>query len=109
MAQRNFAFSLTGNQNQASTTMENCRTDWLMIPCATNLGRTTACVDRICGGTFNAEPNQVTPATVSSAVRPFRLVYHTNAVEVNQQSNDVGNRGFCLNFIQQPCTIRLSK
>lgn len=36
----------------------------------------------------------------TGSVRPFRLSFHTNAVEM---PNDMGNRGFCLNYIQQPC------
>ena len=37
----------------------------------------------------------------TGTVKPFRLTVHTNNVEA---PNDVGNRGFCLNFVQQPCT-----
>lgn len=37
---------------------------------------------------------------IVGSVRPFRLSFHTNAVEM---PNDMGNRGFCLNYIQQPC------
>lgn len=37
---------------------------------------------------------------LTGSVRPFRLSFHTNAVEM---PNDMGNRGFCLNYIQQPC------
>lgn len=47
-----------------------CNADWLIIPCASNVGRVNAgtaaaCVDRLCGGTFNTEVS-VTPATIYS-------------------------------------------
>lgn len=40
----------------------------------------------------------------TGTVKPFRLTVHTNNVEA---PNDVGNRGFCLNYVQQPCTNNL--
>ncbi|XP_020295651.1 deleted in malignant brain tumors 1 protein-like [Pseudomyrmex gracilis] len=108
---RSNAFTLTGNtQNTqiASMTGVSCVTDWLSIPCATNLGRipTTPlmCVDRLCGGTFNAEPQNLNASSVISTVKPFRLIFHTDGTEAPA---DVGNRGFCLNYVQQPCTTRL--
>lgn len=52
------------------------------------------------GGTFNAEVSNV-ERTVSSFIRPFRLAFHTDSVEA---PNDVDNRGFCLDYVQQPCT-----
>lgn len=52
------------------------------------------------GGTFNAEVSNV-ERTISSNIRPFRLAFHTDSVEA---PNDVDNRGFCLDYIQQPCT-----
>lgn len=58
-----------------------------------------SCEDKICGGTFNAEVSSV-ERTVSSNVRPFRLAFHTDSVEA---PNDIDNRGFCLDYIQQPC------
>ncbi|XP_021929766.1 uncharacterized protein LOC110834666 [Zootermopsis nevadensis] len=110
---RTHAFTLSGNtQGQTAVSSStgtigpnSCNTDWLIIPCATNVGRTglPACIDRICGGTFNTEIS-TTPATVISTVKPFRLTVHTNNVEA---PNDVGNRGFCLNYVQQPCTNNL--
>ncbi|KAK2576364.1 hypothetical protein KPH14_005713 [Odynerus spinipes] len=108
---RSNAFTLTGNTQGtqiASMTGAACQTDWLMIPCATNAGRPpsmmTTCVDRLCGGTFNAESQNLNSSSVISTVKPFRLIFHTDAVEA---PNDVGNRGFCLNYIQQPCTTKL--
>ncbi|KMQ84184.1 hypothetical protein RF55_18240, partial [Lasius niger] len=68
---RNNAFTLTGNtQNTqiASMTGASCSTDWLSIPCAINLGRmpTTPliCVDRLCGGTFNSEIQNLNASSV---------------------------------------------
>jgi len=72
---RTHAFTLSGStqgQNAVSSSTgtlgpNSCNTDWLIIPCATNVGRTglPACIDRICGGTFNTEIS-TTPATVIS-------------------------------------------
>lgn len=105
------AFTLTGNTQAtqiASMTGISCMTDWLAIPCAMNLGRipTTPlmCVDRLCGGTFNAEPQNLNASAVISTIKPFRLIFHTDS---NEAPSDVGNRGFCLNYVQQPCTTKL--
>ncbi|XP_048510409.1 uncharacterized protein LOC105693592 [Athalia rosae] len=105
---RNNAFTLTGNTQGtqiSSMTGAACQTDWLMIPCASNVGRQpnsgSQCTDRLCGGTFNAENQLLNASNVMSTVKPFRLVFHTDSVEA---PNDVGNRGFCLDYIQQPCT-----
>ncbi|XP_047358561.1 uncharacterized protein LOC124952550 isoform X1 [Vespa velutina] len=108
---RNNAFTLTGNTQGtqiASMTGAMCQTDWLMIPCAINAGKSpsmsTTCIDRLCGGTFNADNQNLNSSSVISTVKPFRLIFHTDAIEA---PNDVGNRGFCLNYIQQPCTTKL--
>ncbi|KAI4496548.1 hypothetical protein M0804_000358 [Polistes exclamans] len=108
---RSNAFTLTGNTQGtqiASMTGAACQTDYLMIPCAINAGRTPSmsitCVDRLCGGTFNAESQNLNSSSVISTVKPFRLIFHTDAIEA---PNDVGNRGFCLNYVQQPCTTKL--
>ncbi|KOC68748.1 hypothetical protein WH47_06540 [Habropoda laboriosa] len=108
---RSNAFTLTGNTQAmqiASMTGATCQTDWLTIPCVSNVGKlptaTMTCVDRICGGTFNAENQNLNASSVISTVKPFRLILHTDSVEA---PNDVGNRGFCLNYIQQPCTTKL--
>nr|XP_018903764.1 PREDICTED: uncharacterized protein LOC109034848 [Bemisia tabaci] len=109
---RSHAFTLTGNtlgQNPVasqlgSTGPNSCNMDWLVIPCTSNTGRIstsqTTCVDRLCGGTLSAEISTIA-STIYSNVRPFRISYHTNNVE---SPTDMGNRGFCLNYIQQPCT-----
>ncbi|XP_033186435.1 uncharacterized protein LOC117155010 isoform X2 [Bombus vancouverensis nearcticus] len=108
---RSNGFTLTGNTQAmqiASMTGAACQTDWLTIPCASNTGRLPTsmmtCIDRICGGTFNAENQNLNASSVISTVKPFRLIFHTDSVEA---PNDVGNRGFCLNYIQQPCTTKL--
>ncbi|XP_063236070.1 uncharacterized protein LOC134538576 [Bacillus rossius redtenbacheri] len=114
---RTQAFTLTGNTRQGPVAASvgtlgpnSCTSDWLIIPCASNVGRvqpagSSTCVDRLCGGTFNTEAGSLTPSAVVSTVRPFRLVYHTNSVEAPA---DVGNRGFCLNYVQQPCSNNLA-
>ncbi|XP_050592219.1 uncharacterized protein LOC126923126 isoform X1 [Bombus affinis] len=108
---RSNGFTLTGNTQAmqiASMTGAACQTDWLTIPCASNTGRLPTsmmtCIDRICGGTFNAENQNLNASSVISTVKPFRLIFHTDSVEA---PNDVGNRGFCLNYIQQLCTTKL--
>ena len=75
---RTHSFTLSGNtlgQNPVTSMVGGvgpnaCNADWLIIPCASNVGRVntgtaSTCVDRICGGTFNSEVS-VTPATVYS-------------------------------------------
>lgn len=107
---RSNVFSLTGNTQTGQPVAivgQNCQTDWLMIPCAMSLGRMPntpfTCIDRICGGSFNTD-SVMNSSTVVSTVKPFRLVFHTDGIEA---PNDVGNRGFCLNYVQQPCTMKL--
>ena len=38
---------------------------------------------------------------IAGSVRPFRLYFHTDATEA---PNDIDNKGFCLDYVQQPCT-----
>ncbi|XP_014249299.1 uncharacterized protein LOC106666516 [Cimex lectularius] len=116
MGNRTHAFTMSGNtmsQNPTTSMIGGlgptaCSGDWVIIPCAMNVGRSPSsppvCVDRICGGTFNSEVS-TTQATVYSTVKPFRLVVHTDNVEA---PNDIGNKGFCLNYVQQPCTNKLN-
>ncbi|KYM94988.1 hypothetical protein ALC62_14583 [Cyphomyrmex costatus] len=108
---RSNSFTLTGNTQTAQTgsmTGTTCMTDWLSIPCATNLNRLPStpmtCVDRLCGGAFNSEASSLNSSTIISTIKPFRLIFHTDSIE---GPNDVGNRGFCLNYVQQPCTTKL--
>lgn len=72
-APRNNAFTLSGNTQGtqiSSMTGVACQTDWLMIPCASNMGRQpnsgVQCTDRICGGTFNAENQMLNSSNVIS-------------------------------------------
>ena len=42
-------------------------------------------------------------------MKPFNINVHTNSAEgttstTNPAPTDTGNIGFCLNFVQQPCT-----
>lgn len=73
---RSRSFALTGNtlgQNvvPSSTDSTACNADWLLIPCAENVGpyelRTLGenCVDRLCGGTFSAQET-IFPSVISS-------------------------------------------
>lgn len=109
---RSQAFSLSGNTNLVVPAMvsggtqgqpNSCPADWLMIPCAKVADRqpiATVCEDKLCGGTFNAEISSI-ERTVMSNIRPFRLAFHTDAIEAPL---DIDNKGFCLNYVQQPCT-----
>ncbi|KAJ8890645.1 hypothetical protein PR048_010154 [Dryococelus australis] len=75
---RTQSFTLTGNTRQGPVASSvgtlgpnSCTTDWLIIPCASNVGRVlqpgaSTCVDRICGGTFNTEAGSLTPTSVVS-------------------------------------------
>ncbi|XP_065162415.1 uncharacterized protein [Atheta coriaria] len=114
---RSVSFTLSGNtaNNNAVPAMVGstgtgnfCQNDYLIIPMVMNVGRpvtgASATVDRVCGGTLAADVTlQSTP--VRSNVKPFRLYFHTDARETPQ---DQGNRGFCLNYVQQPCTNTLA-
>ncbi|XP_011501685.1 PREDICTED: uncharacterized protein LOC105365268 [Ceratosolen solmsi marchali] len=107
---RSSSFTLSGNTingQYTAMTDRSCQNDWLMMPCAGNSGRLPSsqisCVDRICGGAFNTETS-VNSTSIISTVKPFRLVFHTDGTEA---PNDFGNRGFCLNYVQQPCTMKL--
>ncbi|XP_314314.2 uncharacterized protein LOC1275085 [Anopheles gambiae] len=109
---RSRTFTLSGNSNSVVQAMvgggtqgspNSCTNDWLMVPCAKiadRLPMASTCEDKICGGTFNAEVSSV-ERTVVSTIRPFRLAFHTDSIEA---PTDVDNRGFCLDYVQQPCT-----
>ncbi|CAG0881781.1 unnamed protein product [Darwinula stevensoni] len=115
------AFSVSGttvNTNPSSQTgSANCPFDWVVIPCLTNAQgaagatqvtpfATQPCVDRICGTFFSSGQGQGAPPAYLgpyySYRKPFVIYYHTNGQETAQ--NDLGNRGFCLRYTQQPCT-----
>ncbi|KAG5869495.1 hypothetical protein JTB14_013568 [Gonioctena quinquepunctata] len=91
----------TGNANF-------CQADYLIIPMASNVGRPaigpTITVDRICGGLLAADVTLI-PTTVKSSAKPFILYFHTDGVEA---PIDIDNRGFCINYIQQPCSSYLT-
>jgi len=108
------SFSVTGGSPAAGSEVANsCVTDWITIPCATNTndpttqsGTPVVCVDRICGMVFNS----VVTASGSSSVpvysysKPFNIYVHTDSLEGSSAPVESNNRGFCLNFVQQPCT-----
>ncbi|XP_030373202.1 uncharacterized protein LOC115623132 [Scaptodrosophila lebanonensis] len=112
---RSRSFTISGNSNNPVGTMVGggggsfasspnaCTNDWLMMGCIRSADRIPplpGCEDRVCGGTFSAEAGMLAK-TVQSSVRPFRLYFHTDGVEA---PNDIDNRGFCLDYVQQPCT-----
>ncbi|CAG7838219.1 unnamed protein product [Allacma fusca] len=88
---------------------DQCPSDWLGISCATDTGREqqtdgSSCVDRICGGTFTSLSGSTSHAPVFSFSRPFSLRVHFNDFEMSDpRAPDQFNRGFCLDFVQQPC------
>lgn len=47
----------------------NCANDWLLVPCAANVGRLqpaqALCTDRICGGTFSADLSMQSSSVLS--------------------------------------------
>jgi len=119
----NSVFSISGPSGGSATTTgtpvgalvgsSSCNSDWLTIPCASDNGKAiqsknTVCQDRLCGDAFASSVTQ-NSETVISSVRPFRIAVRfdefettvpTSVTNVQAQYN---NRGFCLNYIQQPC------
>lgn len=57
----------------------NCANDWLLVPCATNVGRIqpaqALCTDRICGGTFSAELSMQAATVMSKIIGIFILFW----------------------------------
>ncbi len=45
---------------------------------------------------------------ISGYAKPFTIHVHTNAIEGTQSVVESKNRGFCLNYVQQPCTTSTS-
>ncbi|TMW47765.1 hypothetical protein DOY81_007150 [Sarcophaga bullata] len=90
---RSRSFTISGNSNNPVGTMVGggtqvtqnaCINDWLLIGCMRSADRIpplSACED--------------------PSVRPFRLYFHTDGIEA---PTDIDNRGFCLDYVQQPCT-----
>lgn len=55
---------------------EQCPSDWIGIPCATDTGRETqtdgsSCIDRICGGTFSSLSGSMSHAPIYSNSKVF--------------------------------------
>ena len=48
------------------------------------------------------------PSLLSGFRRPFNVVVHTNDRE-STTDGDALNRGFCLDFVQQPCSTTSGK
>ena len=63
-------------------------------------------LSRICGQVFNSvnknDPDDVN-VPVFSNTKPFNIYVHTDSVEGTSIPFETLNRGFCLNFVQQPC------
>jgi len=78
------AFSVTGGSpTLGSVVGTSCITDWITIPCATN-----------------TSPN----VPVYSYSKPFNIYVHTDSLEGSSSPAESSNRGFCINYVQQPCT-----
>lgn len=83
-----------------------CSKDWLTIPCVSDNSRNPSsnCQDRLCGDNLNVIASTTGGnVRVYSYVKPFFLVYHTDATEGSASPPELNNRGFCLNYVQQPC------
>ncbi|KAK5642457.1 hypothetical protein RI129_008624 [Pyrocoelia pectoralis] len=103
---RSQSFTLVGNSNNVVQAMTStCQADFIVIPMTMNVGRppgtTAVTADRFCGGTLNTEANAMVSSTIRSNVKPFRLWFHTDNVE---SPTDIANKGFCLEYVQQPCS-----
>merc|ERR1711868_129595 len=76
------------------------------------LDRTLGLIDhpkqyRICGQVFNSVSTTnfgVGNRPVYSYAKPFNVYVHTDSAEASSNPPETLNRGFCLNFVQQPCT-----
>ncbi|KAB0796698.1 hypothetical protein PPYR_10759 [Photinus pyralis] len=103
---RSQSFTLAGiSTNVVQAMTSTCQADFIIIPMAQNVGRpagtTAITADRFCGGTLSTETNAMLSSTLRSNVKPFRIWFHTDNVE---SPTDIGNRGFCLDYVQQPCS-----
>ena len=105
------SFSITGQGTDTSSVGVQCSTDWITIPCATNsndpvaqTGTPAVCVDRICGMVFNSVQGANSPSVpVTSYSKPFQISVHTDGAESSSSPAETNNRGFCFNYVQQPC------
>ncbi|XP_037079095.1 uncharacterized protein LOC119100086 [Pollicipes pollicipes] len=108
------AFSLGGGASEVgSVTGDSCDRDWLFVPCLTDnvnqpltiMSDGNVCVDRVCGDRFNSiQAADSDDVSLYSFVKPFRLTYHTDSEEADSTTSETDNRGFCLDYVQQPCT-----
>eukprot|EP00094_Tigriopus_californicus_P011978 TCALIF_11572-PA protein Name:"Protein of unknown function" AED:0.19 eAED:0.22 QI:148/0.58/0.61/1/0.83/0.84/13/0/679 len=108
------------NLGSGNTPRPYCDTDWLAIPLPYQPGQQIpasgsnnpnlgGCVDRLCGGVFNSVQTQTVGAEAANVAlfsfsKPFLVRIHTDGGEGTPNPADTSNRGFCLNYIQQPCT-----
>ena len=70
--------------------------------------------DRLCGDAFGSVALAQSSGTVVSQVRPFRVGVHFDGFEALVPTSfaagqaavaaQFNNRGFCLSYVQQPCT-----
>ncbi|XP_071534346.1 uncharacterized protein [Panulirus ornatus] len=103
------SFTITGSTNSPVGSLvgaASCENDWLTIPCVSDNSQnpTSNCQDRLCGDNLNAIPSTVGGnVNVFSYVKPFMLVYHTDGTEGSAAPTELNNRGFCLDYVQQPC------
>ncbi|XP_037789212.1 uncharacterized protein LOC119584592 [Penaeus monodon] len=103
------SFTLSGRPTSTAGSLvgaASCTKDWLTIPCVSASATTPvpSCQDRLCGDSFNVvESRTAGNVVVYSYVRPFVLIYHTDATEGGAVPSEESNRGFCLNYVQQPC------
>lgn len=111
------SFSITGQGTESSQVGVTCNTDWITIPCATNsndpvaqTGTPSVCVDRICGMVFNSVTGASSPSVpVTSYSKPFNIRVHTDSLEGTSSPSESANRGFCFNYVQQPCNSATGK
>ena len=54
------------------------------------------------------DPPQNIFEMLTGYVKPFTVHVHTNANEGSDNPAEVNNRGFCLKYVQQPCTSTIS-
>ena len=47
-------------------------------------------------------------SSLSGFRTPFNVVVHTNSIETTTDG-DTNNRGFCLDYVQQPCSTVTGK
>ena len=124
-----FSLSSPSSPGEVMVGDTTCTSDWISIPCATTstagsaqqaAGATPSkrtrvkhkslslllgtCVERLCGDVFCSMANS--PAAncpVYSFVRPFTINVHLDSDE-QSDGTPSNNRGFCLDYVQQPCT-----